>query len=78
MFFGNLPFDTQSCSYMLGMWSQTAAEVELRWLAGEDALYNWQAVGTAVWEVTDMRQEDQYLSFSSGSFTCKCTHRPPP
>jgi len=69
MHFGNLPFDTQTCGYMLGMWSQTAAEVVLEWKPEADGLANWRAVSTSSWIVTGMSQENQYLTYDSGSFT---------
>ena len=39
-----LPFDTQRCPWMMGMYAETAAEVVLRWRTNLTALSNWDNV----------------------------------
>ena len=69
MYFGNLPFDEHYCKYTLGMYSQTAAEVSLRWVDGKDALANWQAVSTAEWSAAGMRQANDVQTYATGTYT---------
>ena len=38
-----LPFDTQTCTIMMGLYAETAAELRLQWRAGRVALSNWQS-----------------------------------
>jgi len=73
MYFGNIPFDTQRCTYTLGMYSQTAAEVYLTWKnfsSTETAgLKNWDKLSTAVWSVDEEIHEDDLQQYSSGNYT---------
>ena len=41
MIFKRMPFDRQCCNFLMGMWSQTAEEVEIKWRTSE--------TGTAAW-----------------------------
>lgn len=64
MHFGNLPYDTQRCSYILGMYSQSATEVILRWKPAAHALAQWDQMGTAVWTTTKLEQKDVLLTYA--------------
>jgi len=75
MHFGNIPFDTQRCPYQLGLYSQLQDEVVLEWKANNgtvpNALANWQAASTPVWEV-ELKAEDienEVAIYSSGNYT---------
>jgi hypothetical protein len=67
MFFGNIPFDTQTCHYLVGEYSQTAEDVLVQWSTppGEQlALANWQNASTTRWTVTDMVQENVFKTYT--------------
>ena len=69
MYFGNMPFDTQSCTYTLGMYSQTGSEVSLSWRPNMDGLDNWKAVSTSVWDVTGQTQENSVQVYGGLPYT---------
>ena len=54
---GRMPFDTQTCNFMVGMYADTALDSQLRWKEGRVALANHD--GTAClneWFVTGFSQ----------------------
>ena len=67
-----LPFDTQRCAVLAGLYSQRAEEVQLVWRAGFDALPNWCGPSAAqpAWSVTRLEQGNELQSFTGlGNFT---------
>ena len=66
---GRLPFDTQSCTFLMGMYAETAAEVQVRWRPGATALSNWDGACLAEWQLTDHRQEDLLQVYTSANYT---------
>mmetsp|Transcript_27468 Transcript_27468/g.69909 ORF Transcript_27468/g.69909 Transcript_27468/m.69909 type:complete len:441 (+) Transcript_27468:14-1336(+) len=69
MHFGNIPFDSHSCPYTMGLYSQTASDVILEWLDPVKALDNWKAVGTSLWDITNMRAHNDVQAYSTGTYT---------
>ena len=41
MFFNRMPYDRQCCNFLMGMWSQTAEEVEIHWRTTETGAAAW-------------------------------------
>merc|ERR1712025_338072 len=66
-----LPFDSQQCSHMAGLYSQKAEHVQLRWKPEAEAIANWDSRSNCIsgWVVTAHAQEDVVQSFSSGNYT---------
>jgi len=64
-----LPFDTQKCVFLMGMYAETAAEVVLRWKPDATALSNWNRACLAEWYPTSSTQEDIFQTYASGSYT---------
>ena len=64
-----LPFDTQTCKFMMGMYAETASEVVVRWKPGATALSNWDGVCLAEWMLTDHRQVDELQVYTSANYT---------
>ena len=66
-----LPFDSQQCSHMAGLYSQKADHVQLRWKPEVEAIANWNSPANCIsgWVVTAHAQEDVVQSFSSGNYT---------
>ena len=61
MFFGNIPFDTQTCQYLIGEYSQTADDVLVQWSTPpkeKAALAQWKQASTSRWTVEDMQQSN--------------------
>lgn len=61
MGFGQLPFDTQNCLFLSGIWSDTAAEVMLTWYDVAAPLGSYISTFDTVageWRVVDVRGED--------------------
>ena len=68
-----LPYDSQPCTHMAGLYSQTADHVQLKWLPTEsgEAIANWKAGDNCVagWVVTALEQEDVVQRYASGNYT---------
>ena len=66
-----LPFDSQQCSHMAGLYSQKADHVQLRWKPEAEAIANRNSRSNCIsgWVVTAHAQEDVVQSFSSGNYT---------
>jgi len=66
-----LPFDTQTCTFTMGMYAETAAEVHLRWRANATAMANWNSEGNclAEWFATSQEQEDQLQVYETASYS---------
>ena len=65
----SLPFDQHNCPFKMGMYSDTADEVFVKWKEGEVALENWQGACLAEFHATALQQESQHTVYSSGSYT---------
>ena len=66
-----LPFDSQQCSHMAGLYSQKADHVQLQWKPEVEAIAGWSSSANCLsgWVVTALTQEDVVQSFSSGDYT---------
>lgn len=85
MHFGTFPFDAHSCPFKVGLYSDTADEVQLAWVGDEndphgegghvgagaaEALSNWRQLRNAVWRITDMTQLDLQETYAGvGTYT---------
>ncbi len=71
-----LPFDTQPCGLLAGLYSQRAEQVQLVWRnpAEYEALANWGSTCLSGWVATSLVQTNELQSFVTGNFTCT----PPP
>ena len=65
----NLPFDTQTCGYKMGMYAEQASEVRVQWKSGVAGLDNWQGVCMAEWATTKLEQEDVVDEYVTGTYT---------
>ena len=66
---GKLPFDTQTCTYQMGMYAETEADVQLRWRDGKTGLDNYDGTCLAEWFVTGFAQRDSVSVYVSANFT---------
>ena len=66
-----LPFDTQPCGLLAGLYSQRAEQVQLVWRdpAKYEALANWGGTCLAGWVATSLVQNNELQSFTTGNFT---------
>ena len=64
-----LPFDTQTCDFLMGMYAETAAEVQLRWRDGATALDNWDGACLAEWSATRHVQVDLLQEYAAAAST---------
>lgn len=64
-----MPFDTQTCPYMMGMYAYSAADVHLTWLAQQVAFANWQGACLSEWHATSFKQENVEQVYASANFT---------
>ena len=64
-----LPFDTQECTFTMGMYAETSSEVYLRWRSGAIAFANWDHACLAEWYPTGHDQVDLFQAYSSGNYT---------
>jgi hypothetical protein len=66
-----LPFDSQQCSHMAGLYSQKADHVQLQWKPEVEAIAGWSSSSNCLsgWVVTAHTQENVVQSFSSGDYT---------
>ena len=66
-----LPFDTQSCGLLAGLYSQRAEQVQLRWRdpAKYEALANWEGACMAGWVATSLVQGNELQTLTTGNFT---------
>jgi hypothetical protein len=70
-----LPFDTQTCRFTIGMYSQTASEVYVKWATLEDgvtekpSLDNWQGACLAEWHATRLDQLSELQVYVSSNYT---------
>ena len=78
MHLGSLPFDTQHCAVVSGLYSQRAEQVQLRWRDGFDAFANWRSTCLSGWIATGLVQENTLNSFTSGSAPLSLAHAPIP
>ena len=71
MYFGNLPFDSQTCTYMFGMYSQPMSEVNLTWLelSEQGSLKNFDQVGTATWSTGGVTPTNHQIDYGTTSYT---------
>ena len=65
----SLPFDTQACTFQMGMYAETASEVRLRWKDESIALENWDRACLAEWHATGLEQRDAVNVYTSGTYT---------
>ena len=70
----SLPFDTQRCTFLMGLYSQRAESVVLRWRPALDALSGWQRACMSEWFVTNLEQQDEIISYVSGNFSYARAH----
>ena len=66
---GQLPFDTQKCSYVMGMYAETEADVKLKWRAGKTGLDNHNRACLAEWFVTNYSQQDKLAVYVGSNYT---------
>ena len=66
-----LPFDTQPCGLLAGLYSQRAEQVQLVWRdpAKYEALANWGSPCLAGWVATSLVQTNELQTFVTGNFT---------
>lgn len=66
-----LPFDTQPCGLLAGLYSQRAEQVQLVWRdpAKYEALANWGSTCLAGWVATSLVQTNELQTFVTGNFT---------
>ena len=53
MRFHDMPFDTQTCSFTIGLYTNTDAEVILAWHPDRDAFGNWRKACQLLWEALE-------------------------
>ena len=63
------PFDQQNCTITMGMYSDTADEVFLKWKEDAVALENWQGACLAEFHTVALHQESQYFKYTVGEYT---------
>ena len=63
------PFDTQSCTWLLGVYSEHAEEVHVQWRVGRDGLEDWEDACTAGWTPTGMSQQNLLQRWPSGNYS---------
>lgn len=71
-----LPFDTQTCSFVMGMYSQKASEVYIQWRTTDDnppvekvAFANWQGACLAEWHATKLEQLSELQVYVGANYT---------
>jgi hypothetical protein len=64
-----MPFDTQRCEYVMGMYTYDAADIRLRWRSGEVALDNWQGACLSEWYATELTQTDVLQTYATTNFS---------
>ena len=64
-----MPFDTQTCDFMMGMYAEDASEVVLKWRADKVAMDNWNGTCLAEWHATRHSQEDVLQTYASVNYT---------
>lgn len=70
MSLARLPFDTQRCSFIAGLYSQTAERVSLAWRDGAEALAGWRAAACVTgWVMSGLEQVSELQSYVSGNYT---------
>lgn len=63
------PYDTQTCKYMMGMYSELAHEVTMKWKDGRVALAGYDAACPSAWVPTALRQESLQQAYPSGNYS---------
>lgn len=74
MIFGNIPYDVHKCPYELGLYSQTADDVILRWYEVDGkmatAINTSAANSTPTWTLTKVEARNDFKTYAgSGSYT---------
>ena len=64
-----LPFDTQTCTYTMGVYAETAAEVNLVWRPGHPAIENWNTTCVTAFVVSNLTQSSQTARYVESSYT---------
>ena len=68
-----MPYDTQSCQWKMGMYTELAHEVQIKWRANNgtslDAFDRWGQTCPSGWTPTAMSQADVVESWPSGSYS---------
>ena len=60
-----LPFDTQRCTYLMGLYQDTEDQVALRWRTGRDALTQWHSTCVAEFIAISLEQDSPVISYES-------------
>ena len=74
---GPLPFDSHTCNFLMGMYSDSDHRVRVRWKgydpndasAAAVALVNWDGACMAEWQAYDMTQEQVMYEYATSNFT---------
>lgn len=70
----NMPFDTQTCQFVLGMYADTTDSVVVKWKAGRTGLANWDggldaSVCLAEYHPTKLVQTDLLQVYSTANYS---------
>ena len=63
-----MPFDTQTCHWLMGIYSDRQEEVEVQWKAGRAAIEDWETACPTLWLPIAQRQENKIFTFPSGNY----------
>ena len=73
MGFGRLPYDVQNCLFLAGMYSQTAAQVQVRWKDVSSPLGNHltrdDILVAGQWAIGSVKGESVIDSYASGNYS---------
>jgi hypothetical protein len=64
-----MPFDTQTCTLLMGMYTELAHEVHLRWRDGVEALDGWRESCPSSWFPTRQASKNLISSWPSGDYS---------
>jgi len=64
-----MPFDTQKCQWIMGLYTDKAEDVSLMWKPDRDAIRNWRNKCPISWVVTALHQENRVESWPSGNYS---------
>lgn len=66
---GHMPFDTQTCHWLMGMYADRADEVTVQWKDGRPGIEGWEVACPSLWLPIAARQEDTTVSYPSGNYS---------
>ena len=66
-----MPYDTQNCTFRMGVYTEQAHELSLRWREGGDAFDAWRssAACATAWSATGLRQRNEIKLWPSGNYS---------